>query len=66
VSHHGDVFPSGFLPVSAGNIRKDHVADLYRHSPLFTSLRDPSALEGNAASAPSAESAAARGRGPMR
>lgn len=46
VSHHGDVFPSGFLPVSAGNVRRDDLAELYRHSPLFTRLRDESALEG--------------------
>ncbi len=46
VSHHGDVFPSGFLPVSAGNVRKDDIVELYRTSPLFTRLRDVSALGG--------------------
>ncbi|HSQ64315.1 MAG TPA: TIGR04053 family radical SAM/SPASM domain-containing protein [Polyangiaceae bacterium] len=46
VSHHGDVFPSGFLPVSAGNVRKDDIAALYRTSPLFTRLRDVSSLGG--------------------
>jgi radical SAM protein len=46
VSHLGEVFPSGFLPVSAGNIRRQSLAELYRTSPLFTSLRDTSNLGG--------------------
>ncbi|MFI5108667.1 MAG: TIGR04053 family radical SAM/SPASM domain-containing protein [Terriglobales bacterium] len=46
VSHVGEVFPSGFLPLSAGNIRKQRLADLYRDSPLFRKLRDPSQLNG--------------------
>lgn len=46
VSHLGEVFPSGFLPVSAGNIRKQSLKDLYRHSPLFVSLRDSQNLKG--------------------
>jgi radical SAM protein len=46
ISHLGDVFPSGFLPVSAGNVRKDSLDDLYRNSPLFTALRDTANLEG--------------------
>ena len=46
VSHLGDVFPSGFLPVSAGNIRRQSLTELYRHSPLFTALRDTVNLKG--------------------
>ena len=46
ISHRGEVFPSGFLPVSAGNIRNESLAKLYRESPLFTSLRDTSNLQG--------------------
>lgn len=46
VSHRGDVCPSGFLPLSAGNVRRTSLADLYRNSPLFRSLRDTSLLEG--------------------
>jgi radical SAM protein len=42
VSRTGDVTPSGFLPVPAGNVRHTRLADLYRSSPLFTSLRDVS------------------------
>ena len=46
VSHVGDIFPSGFLPLSAGNVRKDDVAAVYRDSPLFKQLRDADALKG--------------------
>jgi radical SAM protein len=46
VSHVGEVFPSGFLPLAAGNIRQQRLADLYRDSPLFRALRDTSQLKG--------------------
>ncbi len=44
ISHIGDVQPSGFLPATAGNIRNEPISSLYRHSQLFTSLRDPNQL----------------------
>jgi radical SAM protein with 4Fe4S-binding SPASM domain len=40
ISHVGDVYPSGYLPVSAGNVRRMSVVDLYQTSPLFQGLRD--------------------------
>jgi len=46
ISHVGDVFPSGFLPLPAGNVRERPFADIYRNSPLFLQLRDPSLLKG--------------------
>lgn len=46
ISHTGDVFPSGFLPLGAGNIRRQTLSAIYRDSPLFLSLRDTSNLEG--------------------
>jgi AdoMet-dependent heme synthase len=46
ISHTGEVFPSGFLPVSAGNIRHEPLAAIYRESPLFRDLRDVDKLEG--------------------
>ena len=46
ISHTGDVFPSGFLPISAGNVRDQSVVELYRSAPLFRRLRDPQALKG--------------------
>jgi radical SAM protein with 4Fe4S-binding SPASM domain len=46
VSHTGEVFPSGFLPISAGNIRRTPLSVVYRESPLFQELRDAGNLEG--------------------
>jgi radical SAM protein len=46
VSHTGEVFPSGFLPLPAGNILWEPLADIYQKSPLFLSLRDSSQLKG--------------------
>jgi len=46
ISHLGEIQPSGFLPVTAGNVRTDDVVDVYRHSQLFTDLRDPEKLKG--------------------
>ena len=46
VSHTGEVYPSGFLPISGGNVRRQSLADIYRNSPLFRSLRDSKNLEG--------------------
>jgi AdoMet-dependent heme synthase len=46
VSHTGDIFPSGFLPVSAGNIREHDLVETYRNAPLFRQLRDRSNLKG--------------------
>ncbi len=46
ISHVGEVFPSGFLPVSAGNIRHEPLSTVYRESPLFQGLRDTAKLEG--------------------
>jgi radical SAM protein with 4Fe4S-binding SPASM domain len=46
VSHSGEVFPSGFLPISAGNVREQSLAAIYRDSDLLRSLRDSSNLKG--------------------
>ena len=46
VSHTGEVQPSGFLPLSAGNVRCQFLVDIYRQSPLFRRLRDPALLKG--------------------
>jgi radical SAM protein len=40
VSHTGEIFPSGFLPVTGGNVLRDSLTDVYRNSELFRSLRD--------------------------
>jgi len=41
VSHTGDIRPSGFLPLSAGNVRRDDIVTVYRTSSLFRRLRRP-------------------------
>ncbi len=46
ISHVGDIQPSGFLPITAGNVRTDDVIDVYRHSQLFTDLRTPDKIKG--------------------
>ncbi len=46
VSHKGDVYPSGFLPLSAGNVREESVVDIYRNADMFRRLRDPDELRG--------------------
>ncbi len=46
ISHTGSVHPSGFLPLSGGNVRREPLARIYRESPLFQALRDPTRLEG--------------------
>lgn len=46
ISHTGDVYPSGFLPLAAGNVCRERLADIYRTSPLFRRLRDETALLG--------------------
>jgi radical SAM protein with 4Fe4S-binding SPASM domain len=46
VSHTGDVCPSGFLPLAAGNVRQQSVVNIYRDAPLFRNLRDPERLKG--------------------
>jgi len=46
ISHIGEIYPSGFLPVVAGNVRRDSLVDVYRHHPLFLDLRNPDKLQG--------------------
>ncbi len=46
ISHIGEIMPSGFLPLSAGDVRTDDVIDVYRNAPLFRDLRDYSKLKG--------------------
>jgi radical SAM protein len=46
VSHVGNVYPSGFLPIHAGNIKQTPLSEIYRNAPIFKSLRDTAKLEG--------------------
>lgn len=46
ISYRGDVMPSGFLPLSAGNVRDTDLIEIYRTSPLFVKLRDTASFGG--------------------
>ncbi len=46
VSHVGEVFPSGFLPLAVGNLRQQPLAEIYRDSPVLQNLRNPDKLRG--------------------
>ena len=46
ISHIGDICPSGFLEVAAGNVRHDDIVTVYREVPLFKALRDPGTFGG--------------------
>ena len=46
VSHTGEVFPCGYLPVSSGNVKQLPLPDIWRDSRIFADLRDDGNLEG--------------------
>jgi radical SAM protein len=46
ISHTGEIHPSGFLPLPAGNVRRHELIEVYRRNPLFTQLRDTRLLKG--------------------
>jgi radical SAM protein len=46
VDHIGNIYPSGFLPIAAGNLREQKLTDIYRQAPLFKRLRDYRLLKG--------------------
>jgi radical SAM protein with 4Fe4S-binding SPASM domain len=46
VSHTGEIQPSGFLPITAGNVQNSELLDVYQNNPMFRALRDPEQLRG--------------------
>ncbi|MFN8657395.1 MAG: TIGR04053 family radical SAM/SPASM domain-containing protein [Candidatus Obscuribacterales bacterium] len=46
ISHTGDIYPSGFLPLVSGNVKTASIVEVYRTHPLFLALRDASLLRG--------------------
>jgi radical SAM protein with 4Fe4S-binding SPASM domain len=46
VSHCGDVYPCGYLPVHCGNILEQNLIDIWDGSPDLARMRDAGALEG--------------------
>ena len=52
INHEGEVYPSRFLPLSAGNVTTQPLSEVYCDSPLFVSLRDSSRLKGKCGRCP--------------
>ncbi len=46
ISNTGNIYPSGFLPLSVGNARVDSIADIYRGAPIFRSLHNSTQFQG--------------------
>ena len=46
ISHEGEVFPCGYLPVIAGDLRKQRFVDIWQNAEVFNALRDTGNLKG--------------------
>jgi radical SAM protein with 4Fe4S-binding SPASM domain len=46
ISHEGEVFPCGYLPALAGDLRKLSFAEIWNESVVFNQLRDDDNLKG--------------------
>jgi radical SAM protein with 4Fe4S-binding SPASM domain len=46
ISHTGELFPSGFLPVSCGKFPLDSVVKVYQESAMFRALRQSERISG--------------------
>jgi radical SAM protein len=46
VSHTGEIYPAGFLPLKCGEFPQDSIVDIYQNHPMFVSLRDGEQLKG--------------------
>jgi AdoMet-dependent heme synthase len=46
ISHTGEIYPAGFLPLRCGKFPIDSVVEVYQYHHLFRALRDPSGFKG--------------------
>jgi radical SAM protein with 4Fe4S-binding SPASM domain len=46
VSHTGEIYPAGFLPLGCGRFPQDSVVQTYQSHPTFLALRDPDHFKG--------------------
>jgi AdoMet-dependent heme synthase len=46
VSHLGDIYPSGFLPLPCGSVRTGSLVEVYRNSEIFQALHSPDRFHG--------------------
>jgi len=40
ISHTGDVYPTGFLPLKVGNIKEQSIKEIYTNTPIMKALKD--------------------------
>ncbi len=52
INYRGDAYPSRFLPMSAGDVTRQTLSEVYCDSPLFVSFRDSSRLKGKCGRCP--------------
>jgi radical SAM protein with 4Fe4S-binding SPASM domain len=46
ISHQGEIYPCGYLPALAGDLKKQRFADIWENSFVFNQLRDVNNLNG--------------------
>jgi len=46
ISHQGEVYPCGYLPVLAGDLRRQSFQEIWEKAPVFQQLRDTDNLKG--------------------
>jgi radical SAM protein with 4Fe4S-binding SPASM domain len=46
VGHDGEVYPSGFMPLSLGNVKTESLQSIYTKHPALVAMRDPANLKG--------------------
>ncbi len=46
VSHTGEIYPAGFMPLECGRFPDDSVVEVYQRHPTFLALRDPDRYKG--------------------
>ncbi len=55
VSHTGDVYPSGFMPLRAGNIREAQLSTIYRDAECMQRLRNRAGFDGPCGDCPATQ-----------
>ncbi|MCL4850967.1 MAG: radical SAM protein [Bryobacteraceae bacterium] len=46
ISHRGEVYPCGYLPLAAGDLRRQRFRDIWERATVFETLRDSGNLDG--------------------
>jgi radical SAM protein with 4Fe4S-binding SPASM domain len=46
ISHEGEVFPCGYLPISVGKVPETSLEEIWKQSAVFQDLREPGLLKG--------------------